>query len=245
MLLSEGRRSGEVIGSLSGGSAGPSLSARLVLAAAVIALVTGCSTGGDTTSGSTASASASSPATAAASPASDTGAQTVTGKAPAAVGNFPSIVVLEPIGATDLPPQQAVPSMDQEQQTFIPSILLVRTGQPVDFLNHDDVLHNVRVKDADNKESAFNVAIPTGEKYTHTFTHDGFYDVGCDIHPGMSALIVSSQSPYSVLADASGAFSVANVPNGPYKAIAYSGARKIEKDLNVGPGAASVDLTTQ
>jgi len=175
--------------------------------------------------------------------AADTGAQTVTGKAPAASGNFPSIIVLEPVGGGDFPAQPAPPTMDQEQQTFIPSILLVRTGQPVDFLNHDDVLHNVRVKNDETKESAFNVAIPTGEKYTHTFQRDGFYDVGCDIHPGMSAQIVSTSSPFTVLAEPSGAFTIANVPNGPYKATAYSGASKIEKEVNITAASASVDLT--
>src|SRR6188768_908841 len=77
-------------------------------------------------------------APAAGAPAADSGAQTVTGKAPVAAGSFPSIVVLRPIGGGEFPPQSAPPSMDQEQQTFIPSLLLVRTGQPVDFLNHDD-----------------------------------------------------------------------------------------------------------
>jgi hypothetical protein len=59
----------------------------------------------------------------------------------------------------------------------------------------------------------------------------------------MSALIVSSSSPYSLLADASGAFTIPGVPNGPYKAVAYSGAEKIEKDVNIGPGSTSIDLT--
>lgn len=181
---------------------------------------------------------------ASAPPPVDSGMQVVSGKAPAALGNFPAIVVLEPIGGDPLPPQTARPAMDQEQQTFIPSILLVRTGQPVDFLNHDDVLHNVRVRNDETRESAFNIAIPTGEQYTHVFERDGFYDVGCDIHPGMSAQILATSTPFTVLADPSGAFSIANVPNGPYKATAYSGARTIEKEVNVSAGAPAIDLTT-
>jgi plastocyanin len=151
-------------------------------------------------------------------------------------------VVLEPVGGADPTPQAAVPVMDQVQQTFIPSILLVRTGQPVQFLNRDDVLHNVRVKNSESRESAFNVGIPTGERYTHVFTHDGFYDVGCDIHPGMSAQIVASSSPYAAVADPSGTFSIAGVPNGPYKAIAYAGADTIEKDVDVAAGIGPLDL---
>jgi len=133
--------------------------------------------------------------------------------------------------------------MDQVQQTFIPSILLVRTGEPVDFLNNDDVLHNVRVKDAESRESAFNVAIPTGEKYTHVFNHDGFYDVGCDIHPGMSAQIMASATPYVVVADPSGSFTIAHVPDGPYKATAFAGAQKIEREINIAAGVPPIDLT--
>ena len=188
---------------------------------------------------STAPADSTAPAIAAA----DTGFQNITGTAPPASGNFPSLVILEPIGGGTPTPQTTTPTMDQVQQTFIPSILLVRTGQPVDFFNHDEVLHNVRVKDDETRESAFNVAIPTGEKFTHTFERDGFYDVGCDIHPGMSAQILSTTTPWTVVADPSGAFSIANVPNGPYKATVYAGAQKVEKEVNIGAGATALDLT--
>jgi plastocyanin len=175
---------------------------------------------------------------------SDAGVQTVTGRAPALSAGFAAIVVLEPIGGGPQPDQATAPTMDQAQETFIPSMLLVRTGQKVNFLNHDDVLHNVRVRNDQTRESSFNVAIPTGENYSHVFPTDGFYDVGCDIHPGMSASIFASSSPYAVIADASGAFTIPNVPNGPYKAVAYSGARKIEKEINVTAGVSSVDLTS-
>lgn len=172
----------------------------------------------------------------------DSGVQTVTGQAPPAAGSYPAIVVLEPIGGGPMPEQAAPPVMDQVQQTFIPSVLLVRTGQPVDFKNNDDVLHNVRVREDATKEPSFNVAIPTGETYKHTFARDGFYDVGCDIHPGMSAQIMASSSPWMVVADASGAFTIPNVPNGPYKAVAWAGADRIEKEISVGPGGTTVDL---
>jgi len=202
----------------------------------VIVLVAAFATAGCST---TPAETAAAPAAAAA----DTGAQTVTGTAPPASGNFPSMVILEPIGGGAPTPQAAPPSMDQMQQTFVPSILLVRTGQPVDFFNHDDVLHNVRVKDDETKESAFNVAIPTGERFSHTFARDGFYDVGCDIHPGMSAQILSTTSPWTVVADPSGTFTITNVPDGPYKATVYAGAQKLEKEVSIGAGASTLDLT--
>lgn len=202
------------------------------------ALLFAACSGGDETS---AEGGAAPPA--AAGPAADTGAQHVTGKAPANSGGYPAIIILEPIGGDAPGPQTSTPVMDQVQQTFTPSVLLVRTGQPVNFLNNDDVLHNVRVREDATRESTFNVAIPTGEKYTHTFPRDGFYDVGCDIHPGMSAQILASSSPYMAVADGTGAFAIPNVLNGPYKATAYSGTQKIEKEVVVAAGQASLDLT--
>jgi plastocyanin len=166
----------------------------------------------------------------------------VVGRSPAASGGFPSIVILEPQAPANTASQDYVPYMDQVQQTFIPSILLVRTGQPTEFRNNDDVLHNVRVREDATHASAFNVAIPTGEKYLFTFQRDGFYDVGCDIHPGMSAQIVSSSSPYMTLADAEGGFVLENVPAGAYKAIVYAGAQKIEKAITLAQGQTEIDI---
>ena len=164
------------------------------------------------------------------------------GRSPAASGGFPSIVILEPQTPGNTASQDYVPYMDQVQQTFIPSILLVRTGQPTEFRNNDDVLHNVRVREDATHSPAFNVAIPTGEKYLFTFQRDGFYDVGCDIHPGMSAQIVSSSSPYMTLADAEGGFVLENVPAGAYKAIVYAGAQKIEKTITLAQGQTEIDI---
>lgn len=164
------------------------------------------------------------------------------GKLPAAVGGFPSIVIFEAITPGADPAPAAAPYMDQVQQTFIPSVLMVRTGQPVDFRNSDEVLHNVRVREDATHSPAFNVAIPTGEKYTFTFPRDGFYDVGCDIHPGMAAQIVSTRSPYTAVADADGTYSIPDVPTGAYKAIVYTGSQKIERDITVAGGQTRFDI---
>ena len=170
------------------------------------------------------------------------GPHVVDGKVPAAVGGFPSVLILEAKSAGDAPPPPASPYMDQIQQTFIPPVLMVRTGQPVEFRNSDDVLHNVRVREDATHSSTFNVAIPTGEKYVFTFPRDGFYDVGCDIHPGMAAQVVASQSPYTAVADGEGNFSIPNVPTGTYKAVVYTGTQKIERDVTIASGQTRLDV---
>jgi hypothetical protein len=86
------------------------------------------------------------------------------------------------------------------------------------------------------------VAIPTGEKYVFTFPRNGFYDVGCDIHPGMVAQVVASRSPYTAVADAEGNFSILNVPTGAYKAVVYTGSHTIERAVMIASGQTRLDV---
>jgi plastocyanin len=167
----------------------------------------------------------------------------VTGVVPPAKDGSPAIVVLEPRAAQELPAQEGAPVMDQVGLAFTPGVLLVRTGQPSEFRNSDDVLHNVRVREEATKEGTFNVAIPTGQAYTHTFQRDGFYDVGCDIHPGMSAIVVATSTPFTVMADANGQFTINDVPPGAYKVTVYTGSDKLQKDVDVTAGRTEVQVS--
>ena len=132
--------------------------------------------------------------------------------------------------------------MDQVSLTFTPDLLLVRTGHPVEFRNSDDTLHNVHVGNADTKAPAFNVAIPTGEIYRYTFPTDGFYHVGCDIHPAMSADILSVSTPFAAVAGADGRFAFADVAPGAYLVRVYAGGRTIEREVEVKEGANALAL---
>jgi hypothetical protein len=166
-------------------------------------------------------------------PAAAGGASTVSGKAPAAVNGIPSVVILAPQTPREFPLPAERPYMDQITLTFTPAVLFVRTGQPTDFRNSDDVLHNVRVRNEATREGLFNVAIPTGGTYQHTFAQDGFYDVGCDIHPGMSAQVIASSSPYATIADTQGNFAFDNVEPGSYTLTYFTGTQKVEKPIEV------------
>jgi plastocyanin len=152
-------------------------------------------------------------------------------------------VLLEPRDTGGASPQISPPVMDQRNLMFIPNVLVVRTGQPAEFLNSDDELHNLNVKDSDTRQQAFNVAIPTDGKYVHTLDHDGIYDVSCDIHPGMSAQIFAVSTPYSTLTDASGQFAFSEVPPGQYLARAFATPRVLERTIEVATGPVELDFT--
>jgi hypothetical protein len=122
-------------------------------------------------------------------------------------------------------------------------VLFVRSGQPTEFRNSDPELHNIRVREEATKGGAFNVAIPTGETYEHTFERDGFYDVGCDIHPGMTATIIATSTPFTAVADSDGNFTLYDVPPGAYIATIHAGGREIERPVDVNEGRTEVDFT--
>jgi plastocyanin len=146
---------------------------------------------------------------------------------------MPAIVLLEPQPPLEPPVEAAAPVMDQLSLEFVPKLLFVRTGQPVEFLNSDEVLHNINVKDDATNEQAFNVAIPNGVTYRHTFKQDGFYNVVCDIHPLMAASIVSSSSPFSTIAENDGTFAFENVAPGPYRVMVYAGNQRLTRSIEV------------
>src|SRR5688500_1950454 len=211
--------------------------AGIVLAATLAA----CSKSAPETSRESASA-AEAVTTSPTSESSNTGT-TVVGRAPVTDTGTAAIVILEPLHSAPLPEPVAMPYMDQLSRTFIPSVLVVRTGHRAQFLNSDEELHNINVKDGKTREQAFNVALPPGISYVHTFEHSGVYDVSCDAHSGMSAQIIAASSPYVAFADPNGRFEIPHVVSGTYTITVYAGAEPIEKTVEVTGSRTEVDVT--
>jgi plastocyanin len=166
----------------------------------------------------------------------------VEGRVPPPTGGATIVVALEARTAREFAPQDEKPVMDQVGQTFGPEVLLVRTGQPVEFRNSDDTLHNVHVNHDETREPAFNVAIPTGGSYTYSFKRDGFYRVGCDIHPAMAATIFSTATPFVTLAEPDGRFAFNGVPPGAWTLNVFSSGRRLQREVEVRGGVASVTI---
>jgi len=193
-------------------------------AAAVLILTVSCSKSTPPSASTATTAPAASPSASAAQ------VGTVAGKS-----SPNAIVILQPATPGEFPPD-ATAAMDQVSLTFTPALLFVRTGERVEFRNSDDTLHNVHVGNAETREPSFNVAIPTGESYSYTFQSDGFYHVTCDIHPAMSADIISSSTPFATMADGEGSFGFADVPPGDYVLREYMGKSKKQTTVQIKAG---------
>jgi plastocyanin len=175
-------------------------------------------------------------------PSASTGNTTIVGHGPRPNPGAQIVVVLEATTSRQFPPQTDVPVMDQVGLTFGPPLLLVRTGQPVEFRNSDDTLHNVHVTHEETREPAFNVAIPTDNSYTYTFQKDGFYRVGCDIHPAMAASVFSASTPYVTLAEPDGQFTIADVAPGAYTATVSADGKKLQREVEARGGVVEITI---
>ncbi len=123
--------------------------------------------------------------------------------------------------------------MDQISKQFIPRVLLARVGQPVEFLNSDDMPHNVSVTRRISGTEVFNVGTESHQKHVYTFDRVGQFDVRCDIHEGMEAVVIVARGPVTTIAGDDGSFALPNVPLGSYKvSISFEG-QTVEQAVEV------------
>jgi plastocyanin len=156
-------------------------------------------------------------------------------------GTVPANAVVALVPAEPSPPVGPA-VMDQYAKQFVPNVLYVQVGQPVEFRNSEDMPHNVTVMRRGTGSEVFNVGTEPHQKYVHTFDRIGQFDVTCDIHPGMQATLIAAPSPYATVADDNGRFSIPNVKPGSYTlSVTYQG-RTIEQPLDVRGASTDVNM---
>lgn len=103
--------------------------------------------------------------------------------------------------------------MVQKNKLFLPHILPVQVGTTVDFPNYDPIFHNAF---SNFSGQLFDLGLyPPGTSKAIRFDREGVVRIFCNIHASMSAVIVVVNSPYFAVTNESGAFTIANVPEGP------------------------------
>lgn len=132
------------------------------------------------------------------------------------------IVVFVDKAPGEFPPPKQHTVVDQKNLTFIPHVQPVVVGTTVDFLNSDQVLHNVF--SPDKCANKFNLGTwPKGEVRSFTFDKVGCTPVLlCNVHPEMEGFVVSLQNPYFAVTDKAGLFAIRNVPEGKYTIRAWN-----------------------
>ena len=145
-------------------------------------------------------------------------AGTITGKVKAkgAKNGGNAVIYIDKIAGKSFTPPTEHPVMDQKNLTFKPHVLPVLVGTTVDFLNSDDVLHNVF--SPDQCTGKFNLGSwPKGQSKSFTFKEAGCTPtLLCNVHPEMEGYIVVVETPYYAVSGQDGSYSINNVPAGKY-----------------------------
>lgn len=105
--------------------------------------------------------------------------------------------------------------MVQKDRHFQPHVVAVQVGGIVDFPNRDPIYHNAF---SNFSGQSFDTGLyKPGTSKAEAFKVPGIVRVFCNIHPTMSAIIAVLPTPWYVLTESTGKFSIANVPPGEYQ----------------------------
>ena len=150
-------------------------------------------------------------------------------------GGGPSAVVLEPVPAKSFPPSTQTVTIDQSGLKFVPTLIVIQQGTTVEFKNSDTVAHNIFWPNVSgDKKLGHNLgSASSGQSQKFKFTTPGNIPILCNIHPEMSANIVVSPSPYFAQTDATGDFSINDVPEGTYKATVWRKGKATSVNVTV------------
>jgi len=126
-----------------------------------------------------------------------------------------AVVMLEPVGARLPPKPMQGAQIVQHDLQFDPAVTVVTTGTAVMFPNQDTVKHHVY---SYSPAKTFQIKLYAGVPHAPiVFDKPGVAVLGCNIHDGMVAWVVVSDTPLWARSAAGGRAKVADVPPGNYQ----------------------------
>jgi plastocyanin len=169
-------------------------------------------------------------------------AGTVSGKVSGA-GADTVVWIDNPSGKTEVPSKSFV--VDQKGLLFIPHVMVVPVGSTVDFLNSDNVQHNVFWGAiSGNKKLGKNLGTwPKGEKRSFKFENPGVVALLCNVHPEMSAYVIVVPTSYYATTNASGEYTIENVSDGPHTITVWHEGMKQQSKQVTTSGATKADFS--
>ena len=132
--------------------------------------------------------------------------------------HLPAVVVW--LSATSKSPSVRTPSpgkftLVQKNRMFTPHLLVIPVGSVVSFPNEDPFFHNVFSLFNGKR---FDLGLyEAGSTREVEFSREGVSYIFCNIHPEMSAVVISLSTPLFAIADSDAQFTIHSVPAGEYE----------------------------
>lgn len=116
----------------------------------------------------------------------------------------------------------------QKNKSFLPHVLVVQVGAPVEFPNDDPFFHNVFSLFEGKR---FDLGLyEAGSSRTVVFDREGISYIFCNIHAEMSAVVVALKTPYYGISDRKGMVVIPDVFPGRYEMHVWD-ERALPEDL--------------
>jgi len=139
-----------------------------------------------------------------------------------------------------------VPRLVQKNKSFIPHILVVQAGSMVEFPNRDPFFHNVFSLFEGKR---FDLGLyEAGTTRMVRFDRLGISYIFCNIHPEMSAVVITIATPFYAISTRDGQLSLAGVPYGRYTLHIWSegmgpeNAQPLTRAITIGENASSLGV---
>ena len=147
-------------------------------------------------------------------------------------------------GSQGSPPPN--PRLVQKNKSFEPHILVVPAGSTVEFPNRDPFFHNVFSLFEGKR---FDLGLyEAGTSRMVRFDRPGISYIFCNIHPEMSAVVITLATPLYAIANGDGQLSLAGVPYGRYMLHVWSegmgtdNAQSLTREITIGESASSLGV---
>jgi plastocyanin len=131
--------------------------------------------------------------------------------------SVPGVAWLTPLPGTEVAPftSQGRYTLVQRNRTFVPHLQVIPVGAVVQFPNADPFYHNVFSLFEGKR---FDLGLyEAGTSKSITFPREGVSYIFCNIHPEMSAVVLTLSTSLYAVADSSEAFVLRRVPPGDYR----------------------------
>jgi plastocyanin len=140
----------------------------------------------------------------------------------------------------------ASPRLVQKNKSFDPHILVVPVGSMVEFPNHDPFFHNVFSLFEGKR---FDLGLyEAGTSRMVRFDRLGISYIFCNIHPEMSAVVITMATPLYAISNRDGQLSLSGVPYGRYMLHVWSegmgpeNAQPLTREITIAENASSLGV---
>ena len=145
-----------------------------------------------------------------------------------------------------MPSSTGNPRLVQKNKSFDPHILVVPVGSMVEFPNHDPFFHNVFSLFEGKR---FDLGLyEAGTTRMVRFDRLGISYIFCNIHPEMSAVVITMATPLYAISNRDGQLSLAGVPYGRYMLHVWSegmgpeNAQPLTREITIAETASSLGV---